>query len=63
MNKINFVKLLQGYTAGWVAVSSDFSRVLFSGKTLEEVMKKVRESKSKVYYFPADQSYGNFIGS
>ncbi len=61
-NKINFVKLLKGYKDGWVAISSDFKSVIFHGKNLKEVMRKAKSSKEKIYYFPAEQSYSNFIG-
>ncbi|MCL5435457.1 MAG: DUF5678 domain-containing protein [Patescibacteria group bacterium] len=60
--KLDFVKLLKNYKSGWVAVSSDFKKVVFSGKTLEEAMRKAKDSKEKVYYFPAGESYSNFIG-
>mgnify|MGYP001615839646 CR=1 FL=1 len=63
--KIDFNKLLKGYAKGWIAVSSDYKRVLNHGKTLEEVMKKVSNKsndKEKVYYFPSGEKYSNFIG-
>jgi hypothetical protein len=60
--KIDFVKLLKGYESGWVGISSDFSRVLFSGKSLKEVKEKAKKAKDKIYFFPAGQSYSNFIG-
>jgi hypothetical protein len=60
--KINFVKLLKNYKSGWVAISADFKKVVFAGKTLEETMKKAQQSKGKVYYFPAEKSYSNFVG-
>lgn len=61
-NNINFVKLLKDYKSGWVGISSDFKRVVLSGKTLIEVMAKAKKIKEKIYYFPAGQSYSNFIG-
>ena len=61
--KINLVKLLKGYTSGWVAISSDFNKVIFSGKTLKEVREKAKAIKEKLYFFPVEESYGNFIGS
>ncbi len=59
---INFVKLLKQYKSGWVAISSDFKRVVFSGKTLPETRKKAKNHKQKVYYFPAGEKYSNFVG-
>jgi len=63
MKKIDFVTLLKHYTSGWVAISADFSRVVLSGKTLQEVIEKAKGIKEKLYYFPAGESYGDFIGA
>ena len=63
MKKIDFVTLLKNYTSGWVAISADFTRVVLSGKTLQEVRKKAKGIKEKLYYFPAGESYGDFVGS
>lgn len=60
---INFVKLLKSYKSGWVAISSDFRRVVFNGKTLKATMEKARNYKKQVYYFPAGETYSNFVGS
>lgn len=61
--KINFVKLLKNYNSGWVAISSDFSTVVLSGKTLKEVRDKAKYTKEKLYFFPAGESYGDFVGT
>ncbi len=61
-NKIDFIKLLKGYKSGWIAISHDFRHVLFHGKNLKEAMKKAKNAKEKVYYFPAGESYSNFVG-
>ncbi len=59
---INFVKLLRGYTSGWVGVSSDFRSVVFAGRNLKSLKAKAEKQKEKVYFFPAGKTYGNFIG-
>ena len=41
-NKIDFIKLLKGYKNGWVAISHDFKRVVFHGKSLKDTMKKAK---------------------
>lgn len=61
--KIDFVKLLKKYKKGWVAISEDFDKVVFYGKTLKETMKKATHYKEKVYYFPTGEKYSNFVGS
>ncbi len=60
--KIDFVKLLKDYSSGWVAISSDFSKVVISGKTLKEVREKAKPIKDKLYFFQAGEIYTNFIG-
>jgi len=61
---IDFTKLLKGYGKGWVAVSSDYKKVLGHAKTLDVLMKRVesKKGKQKVYYFPSGESYSNFVG-
>lgn len=60
--KINFAKLLKNYRKGWVAISADFKRVVFSGKTLASTRKKAKNHKSKLYYFPSGEKYSDFVG-
>jgi len=60
--KIDFENLLKGYKSGWVGISSDFSKVLFSGNSLKEVKEKAKKAEDKIYFFPTGQSYSNFIG-
>ncbi|OGG03238.1 hypothetical protein A2W14_06970 [Candidatus Gottesmanbacteria bacterium RBG_16_37_8] len=61
--KINFVKLLKNYKKkGWVAISHDFNRVLFYGKTLKETTRKAKLSKRKIYFFPTGEKYSRFVG-
>jgi len=58
---IDFVKLLKNYSSGWVAISSDFKKVVASGKTLKQAKKGVKKNKQSVYYFPAAKSYPQMI--
>lgn len=60
--KIDFVTLLKDYKSGWVGISSDFKSVVLSGKTLKAVRKKAEKMKEKIYFFPAGQSYSDFVG-
>lgn len=60
--KINFVKLLKNYHKGWVAISADFKRVVYSGKTLASTRKKAKNHKNKLYYFSAGDKYSNYVG-
>ena len=61
-SKIDFTRLLKGYKDGWVAISDDFKRVVIHGSSLEEARKKAKTLKGKVYYFPAGESYSDFVG-
>ena len=63
MQKIDFVTLLKEYQSGWVAISADFKKVVFVGKTLKEVREKAKDIREKLYYFPAGEFYGGFIGT
>lgn len=60
--KINLVKLLKNYGKGWVAISDDFQRVVFSGRTLASTRKKAKKYKNKLYYFPSGEKYSDFFG-
>lgn len=61
-DKINFVKLLKGYRSGWVGISSDHKKVVAWGKTLKQVREKAKKIQDRIYFFPAGESYGNFVG-
>jgi len=49
MKTVDFVTLLKNYTSGWVAISADLRKVVLSGKTLQEVTKKAKGIKEKLY--------------
>lgn len=60
--RINFVKLLKGYKSGWVGISSDHKKVVAWGKTLKQVREKSKKIQDRIYFFPAGESYSNFVG-
>lgn len=60
--KINLAKLLKDYKSGWIGVSSDHKKVVVWGKTLKQAIKKAEGIQDRVYYFPAGESYSNYIG-
>ncbi|KKS95751.1 MAG: hypothetical protein UV73_C0014G0028 [Candidatus Gottesmanbacteria bacterium GW2011_GWA2_43_14] len=60
---INFIKLLKDYPQkGWVAISSDFDRVVLHGKTLREIRNKAKKTDEKVFFFPTGEKYSHFTG-
>lgn len=60
MRTINLSKLLQNYHTGWVAISSDYKKVIAFGKTLKEVSKKVGPNPN-VILIPASKNYRGFV--
>jgi len=45
MKNPNIAELTKGYVNKWVALSADHTKVLASGKTLAEVLKKTSSEK------------------
>lgn len=60
---INFRALVKNYKNGWIAISKKFDRVLYHGITLKETMKKTKNTKDRVYYFPVEKNYSHFVGT
>ena len=60
--RINFIKLLKNYKPGWVGLSKDFRKVLVWNKTLRGATQEGKKLKEKVYFFPVDEAYSNFVG-
>ena len=60
--KIDFKKLLNGYTKGWVAISPNHKKVVYHGRTLKSVMSKSKKCKDKLFYFPSGEKFSNFVG-
>jgi len=48
MSPIDLTKLLKKYRSGWVAVSSDYSRVIAHAEKFIELQKKVKNRKDVV---------------
>lgn len=63
MNRVNLVKTLRGYTAGWVSISKDYKKVIASGKTLNTVLRKLEKMGSpEGYLMRAAKDYSGYIG-
>jgi len=55
-------KLLKNHSAGWVAISSDYKKIVVSGKTLKEVTEKVNKKKiTDVLLISASENYRGFV--
>jgi hypothetical protein len=55
-------KLLKNYSAGWVAISSDYKKIVVSGKTLKEVTEKVnKKGVQDVILISGSKNYRGFV--
>ena len=64
MRPINLVDTLKDYSQGWVALSKDYKRVLYSGRTFSSMMKKIEKEGEldKVVLLPVTKNYRGFVG-
>ena len=46
----NYTKLLEKFINKWVVVSADYSKVVASGNTLEEIADKARKNKEALVF-------------
>lgn len=60
MSPINLTKLLKKYKSGWVAVSSDYNRVVAHAEKFIELQKIVKNKKD-VIVIQAFKNYYNYI--
>lgn len=60
MNTINLSKLLKNFSSGWVAITSDYKKVIASGKTLKEVSGKVA-GRTDVVLVSASKNYRGYV--
>ena len=60
MNRIDLTKLLQNYKSGWVALSSDYSRVVAYAEKFIDLQKKVKNKKN-VVVIQAFDNYYNYV--
>ncbi len=64
MQTINLSKLLKNFSSGWVAITSDYKKVVASGKSLKEVTDKVnKQNRDDVVLIPAARNYRGFVTS
>lgn len=64
MQTINLSKLLKDFSSGWVAITSDYKKVLASGETLKEVTEEVRKlRRNDAVLIPAAKNYRGFVTS
>lgn len=61
MEEANLVKILKGYTSGWVSISKDYKKVIASGKSLDIVLKKLTKmGNPKGYLMKAAKDYSGY---
>lgn len=64
MKTINLSKVLNNFSSGWIALTSDYKKVVASGKSLKEVSKAVEKQKrDDVVLISAAKNYRGFVTS
>ncbi len=64
MQTVNLSKLLKNFSSGWVAITSDYKKVIAFGKTLKEVTEEVKkQNRDDVVLIPAAKNYRGFVTS
>lgn len=62
MANINLSKLLKKFSSGWVAITSDYKKVVASGKTLKEITQKMeKEGRDDVVLISASKNYRGYV--
>lgn len=63
LKPIDLTKSLRPYKSGWVALSKDYKKVVFTGKTFLSLMKKVEKGKQKenVVLLPVIRNFRGFV--
>jgi len=60
--QISLVKLLEKYTSGWIALSANYKKVITSGRSLQEIDRKLeRLGNPEVVLISAAKNYRGFI--
>ena len=62
MKPVNLSKLLKNYSSGWIAITSNYKKVVASGKTLKEVTSKVaKQERDDVVLISASRNYRGYV--
>lgn len=62
MAVVNLVKTLRGKT-GWVSLSADKKKVIAEGKTLKEVVEKLKKmGNPKGFMMPITKDFSSYVG-
>lgn len=60
MTKIDLTPILKKYTSGWVALSSDYKRVIATAQKISALQDKIK-GKKNVVVIQAFDNYYNFV--
>lgn len=64
MKTTDLSKVLRNFSSGWVAITSDYSKVVASGKSLKEVSQAVEKQKrDDVFLISVAKNYRGFVTS
>jgi len=60
----SLISLLKGYSNGWISISTDYKKVLASGKTLEVVLQKLAKlGNPKGVLMRASKDFSRYAGN
>jgi len=51
MSAIDLTEKLKPYENKWVAITKDYKKIIATGKTLEETIKKAKKIKAVIYTY------------
>ncbi|MBI3385101.1 hypothetical protein HY030_02835 [Candidatus Gottesmanbacteria bacterium] len=61
MKQVNVSKLIKKYTSGWISLSSDQKKVIAHGKSLQTVLKRLKElGNPSGYLIKATKDYSYY---
>jgi hypothetical protein len=58
---IDLEKLLKNHKSGWVAVSTDYKKVIATGGTISEVTDNLDKTGKEGILVPASENYQNYL--
>ena len=59
---IDLTKILKGITSGWVAISSDYKKLVVKGRNLSDVSRQVKDlPRGSVVLMPMRPSFRNVV--
>lgn len=62
MKTINLSKLLKKFSSGWVAITTDYKKVVATGKSLKEITAKIeKQRRDDIVLISASKNYRGYV--